>query len=32
MTINQVKRYAMVKVLEDEMKLIKATEAANGIK
>lgn len=32
MTINQVKRYAMVKVLEDEMKLIRATEAANGIK
>jgi biopolymer transport protein ExbD len=32
MTINQVKRYAMVKVLEDEMKLIKATEATNGIK
>lgn len=32
MTICQVKRYAMVKVLEDEMKLIKATEATNGIK
>jgi biopolymer transport protein ExbD len=32
MTINQVKRYAMVKVLDDEMKLIRATEAANGIK
>jgi biopolymer transport protein ExbD len=32
MTINQVKRYAMVKVLEDEMKLIRATEATNGIK
>jgi len=32
MTINQVKRYAMVKVLEDEMKLIRATEASAGIK
>jgi biopolymer transport protein ExbD len=32
MTINQVKRYAMVKVLDDENKLVKATEAANGIK
>ncbi|MCX6316574.1 MAG: biopolymer transporter ExbD [Bacteroidetes bacterium] len=32
MTINQVKRYAMVKVLEDEMKLVRATEQANGIK
>jgi biopolymer transport protein ExbD len=32
MTINQVKRYAMVKVLEDENKLIKATEQQNGIK
>jgi biopolymer transport protein ExbD len=32
MTINQVKRYAMVKVLEDEMKLVRATEASNGIK
>ncbi len=32
MTINQVKRYAMVKVLEDEMKLIRATEASGGIK
>lgn len=31
MTINQVKRYAMVKVLEDENKLIKATEASNRI-
>ena len=27
MTINQVKRYALVKILEDELKLIKATEA-----
>jgi biopolymer transport protein ExbD len=32
MTINQVKRYAMVKVLEDEMNLIRATEQQNGIK
>ncbi len=32
MTINQVKRYAMVKLFEDEMKLIRATEAAHGIK
>jgi biopolymer transport protein ExbD len=32
MTINQVKRYAMVKVLDVENELIKATELANGIK
>jgi len=32
MTINQVKRYAMVKVLKEENDLIKATEASNGIK
>ena len=32
MTINQVKRYAMVKVLTEENELIKATEASNGIK
>ncbi len=32
MTINQVKRYAMVKILERENELIKATEASNGIK
>lgn len=32
MTINQVKRYAMVKIFEDELKVIKATEQANGIK
>jgi biopolymer transport protein ExbD len=32
MTINQVKRYAMVKVLPDENSLIKATEISNGIK
>jgi biopolymer transport protein ExbD len=32
MTINQVKRYAMVKILEDELKLIKATETSAGIK
>jgi biopolymer transport protein ExbD len=32
MTINQVKRYAMVKPFEDEMKVIRATEAANPVK
>lgn len=32
MTINQVKRYAMVKVLPAEMELVRATEKANGIK
>lgn len=32
MTINQVKRYAMVKLFEDELKVIRATEQANGIK
>lgn len=32
MTINQVKRYAMVKLFEDELKVIRATELANGIK
>ncbi|MCX8019506.1 MAG: biopolymer transporter ExbD [Chitinophagaceae bacterium] len=32
MTINQVKRYAMVKPYEAELKVIKATEEANGIK
>lgn len=32
MTINQVKRYAMVKVLDQEMELVRATEQANGIK
>lgn len=32
MTICQVKRYAMVKVLKEEMELIRATEATNGIK
>ncbi|MBL7729670.1 MAG: biopolymer transporter ExbD [Chitinophagaceae bacterium] len=32
MLICKVKRYAMVKVLEDEMKLIRATEQQNGIK
>lgn len=32
MTINQVKRYALVKPFEDEVKVIQATEAANGIK
>ncbi len=32
MTINQVKRYALVKILDDELNLIKATEARNNIK
>ena len=32
MTINQVKRYALVKPFEDEVKVIRATESANGIK
>jgi biopolymer transport protein ExbD len=32
MTINQVKTYAMVKILPQEIDLIKATEATNGIK
>lgn len=32
MTINQVKRYAMVKVIPQEMELVRATEQANGIK
>ena len=32
MTINQVRTYAMVKILKDEVDLIKATEASNGIK
>ena len=32
MAINQVKRYAMVKVLKEENELIKATETSNGIK
>jgi hypothetical protein len=32
MTINQVKRYAMVKVLDAEMEPIRATELQNGIK
>ena len=32
MTINQVKRYALVKPFDDEIKVIQATEAANGIK
>lgn len=32
MTINQVKTYAMVKILQQEIDLIKATEATNGIK
>jgi len=32
MTINQVKIYAMVKIIDDEYKLIQATEQNNGIK
>lgn len=32
MTINRVKTYAIVKILEDEVGLIKKTEEANGIK
>jgi len=32
MTINQVRTYAMVKILKEEVELIKATEAAGGIK
>lgn len=32
MTINRVKTYAIVKILEDEVALIKKTEEANGIK
>jgi biopolymer transport protein ExbD len=32
MTIDNIKRYAMVDISPDEYKLIKVTEAANGIK
>ena len=32
MTINQVKIYAMVKILDQEYELIQKTEATNGIK
>jgi biopolymer transport protein ExbD len=32
MTINQARTYAMVKILKEEIELIKATEATNGIK
>jgi biopolymer transport protein ExbD len=32
MTINEIKRYAMVDISDTEMQLIKATEAAAGIK
>ena len=32
MTINQARTYAMVKILKEEVDLIKATEATNGIK
>lgn len=32
MTINQVRTYAMVKILPEEVALIKATEGTNGIK
>jgi biopolymer transport protein ExbD len=31
MTINQVHRFALVDITEDENKLVKATEASNGI-
>jgi hypothetical protein len=32
MTINQVKRYAMVKILQQEIDLIKKTEESNNVK
>jgi biopolymer transport protein ExbD len=32
MTINNVKRFAMIKILDDEVKLIKRTEETSGIK
>jgi len=32
MTINQVHRFALVDITDDENKLVKATEASNGIK
>ena len=32
MTINDVKRYAMVDISPGEYQLIKATEVANGVK
>jgi biopolymer transport protein ExbD len=32
MTIAEIKRYAMVDISDTEMQLVKATEAANGIK
>jgi len=32
MTINNVKRFAMVKITDDEYALIKKTEESNGIK
>ena len=32
MTINEIKRYAMVDISDTEMLLIRATEAAAGIK
>lgn len=32
MTINDVKTYAMIKILDQELELIKATETAGGIK
>jgi biopolymer transport protein ExbD len=32
MTINEIKRYAMVDLSEVELQLVRATEAANGIK
>jgi biopolymer transport protein ExbD len=32
MTINEIKRYAMVDITDDEYKLVQITEASNGIK
>jgi hypothetical protein len=32
MTINKVKRFAMIKISDQEYQLIKATEASHGIK
>jgi biopolymer transport protein ExbD len=32
MTINNVKRFAMIKIVDDELKLIKRTEETSGIK
>jgi biopolymer transport protein ExbD len=32
MQINEIKRYALVNISEDENKLVKLTEASNGVK